>query len=80
MNDAMKRMEQIFKQTVKVDNLEPSMKLREIGLDSIDLVEVMMELEDEFGIEFTNEEMLSFKTVDDVRKNIEEKLAKTSKK
>ncbi len=72
----MKKIEQILKEVVKVEELKPETELREIGLDSIDLVEVMMRLEEEFNIEFTNDEMLSLKTVGDVQKTIEKKLAK----
>ncbi|MGI6644931.1 MAG: acyl carrier protein [Bacilli bacterium] len=76
MSENMKKIEQILKEVVKVEELKPETELREIGLDSIDLVEVMMRLEEEFNIEFTNDEMLSLKTVGDVQKTIEKKLAK----
>jgi acyl carrier protein len=76
VNEQMKRIEQIVKETVKVEDVEPDMALRDLGLDSIDLVEVMMKLEEEFKIEFTNDEMLSLKTVADLQHAIEQKLKK----
>lgn len=70
------RIEQIFTEILKVEKIEPSMELKSLGLDSLDLVEVMMKLEEEFSIEFTNDEMLSFTTVGDVLADIEKKLSK----
>lgn len=46
---------------------------KELELDSLDTVELVMNLEDEFEIELEMDE--SFKTVGDVVKAIEEKLA-----
>ncbi len=70
------RIEQIFTSLLKVDKIEPSMELKSLGLDSLDLVEVMMKIEEEFGVEFSNDEMLGFSTVADVVADIEKKLEK----
>lgn len=70
------RIEQIFTDLLKIDKIEPSMELKSLGLDSLDLVEVMMQIEEEFGIEFSNDEMLGFTTVADVVSDLEKKLAK----
>lgn len=70
------RIEQIFTSLLKVDKIEPAMELKSLGLDSLDLVEVMMKIEEEFGIEFSNDEMLGFSTVADVVADIEKKLGK----
>ena len=48
--------------------------LKELGLDSLDLVEVMMEIEEEFSIQFEDEEMISLKTIGDVFALIESKI------
>ena len=40
--------------------------LKELGLDSLDVVDLLMEMEEQFEIEFENEEMLSLKLVSDV--------------
>ena len=40
--------------------------LKELGLDSLDFVDLLMEMEEQFEIEFENEEMLSLKLVSDV--------------
>lgn len=70
------RIKEIFSTLVKVDDIKTDMELKSLGLDSLDLVEVMMQLEEEFGIEFSNDEMLAFTTVQDVVSDIEKKLAK----
>ena len=46
----------------------------DLGMDSLDAVELGMALEEEFGLEIPDEEMEKAKTVEDVVKYIEEKL------
>lgn len=70
------KIEQIFHDLLKVNEIKPEMELKSLGLDSLDLVEVMMKIEEEFDIEFSNDEMLSFATVADVLADLEKKLAK----
>ena len=43
----------------------------DLGADSLDVVEMMMSIEDEFGIEIADEDARSFKTVADVVAYIE---------
>ncbi len=76
MDTVVTQIEEILKKSLKVENIEPSLKLREQGLDSLDLVEIMMELETTFNIEFTNDEMLGFETVGEVIDNIKSKVTK----
>ena len=70
----LQRVQQLFAQKVKMETVEPTIELRELGLDSLDLVELMMDLEKEFGIEFENDEMTSFKTLADVVTAIDAKI------
>ena len=73
----MNKLEEIktmFAEKVKVDNIEPNMELKALGLDSLDLVELIMDIEDKYGVEFSNEELMGFKTVGDVLDTIEKKL------
>ena len=44
-----------------------------MGLDSLDKAEIMINIEDEFGIEFEEEEMLHVVTVKDLQELIEKK-------
>ena len=47
--------------------------LKELGLDSLDVVDMLMDLEEKFGIEFDNEEMMAFTVVNDIVAAIENK-------
>ena len=76
MDTVVAKVEEILKKSLKIEKVDSSVKQREQGLDSLDLVEIMMELETTFNIEFTNDEMLGFETVGEVVKNIQEKVAK----
>ena len=49
--------------------------LKELGLDSLDVVDMLMDLEEKFGIEFENEEMMAFQVVNDIVKAIEKNTA-----
>ena len=51
--------------------LETSL-IEDLEADSLDAVEVIMALEDEFGIEIPDEEAENFKTIGDISKFIEE--------
>lgn len=63
-NQLNKPVEQIGEdKDVKVD----------LGADSLDIVEMIMSFEDEFGIQVPDEEAATIKTVGDIIKLIEEK-------
>ena len=70
----LEEIKKMFADKVKVDNVDPNMELKALGLDSLDLVELIMDIEDKYGVEFSNEELMSFKTDEDVLKSIEKKL------
>ena len=40
-------------------------ELRSLGIDSLDLVEIVMEAEEEFNVAFSNDELNNFVTVND---------------
>ena len=48
--------------------------LKDLGLDSLDLLEIVTDGEEKLNITFEDDELLSFKTVGDVVKSAEEKL------
>ncbi len=62
---------------LKVDlaTLAPEHSLQDIGLDSLALVKLLYAVEDEFDVTLSTEEMLELKTVGDLRKMLEAKLA-----
>jgi len=43
----------------------------DLGADSLDVVELLMAIEDEFGVEIPDDEIENIKTVDDLVKYIE---------
>ena len=64
---------EILKGKASVKEIESTSDLRSLGIDSLDLVEIIMDVEDKFGIQFENDELNKFVTVDDVVKAIEAK-------
>ena len=57
---------------VSVDEIQLANSLQEdLGADSLDVVEIVMALEDEFSIEIADEETAKIKTVDDIVKYID---------
>ncbi len=70
------RIKEIIAEQLGIDNadtitLETSL-IEDLEADSLDAVEVIMALEDEFGIEIPDEEAEHFKTIGDISKFIEE--------
>ena len=55
--------EQLHKPTSEIT---PASKLEDLGADSLDLVEMIMKLEDEFQVEINDEQAERFVTVDDL--------------
>jgi acyl carrier protein len=47
------------------DNITPETKIRDLGSDSLDQVELMMEIEEEFGLQIPPEVAANFVTVAD---------------
>ena len=72
--DVRKKVSEIMSKRVNVSNLKEDDSLSSLGLDSLDLVEVMLEIEDELGIEFDSNEIGEVSTLGDVIKLIESKL------
>lgn len=68
------RLIKIVQQNVDVKNITRESSLSSLGLDSIDVANVLFEIENEFNIRFEDEEMMSLKTVNDVIVSIEKKL------
>ena len=54
-------------------NITMDSSLKELGLDSLDLVEIILDGEERLGITFENDELLTFKTVGDVVSSAEAK-------
>lgn len=55
-----------FSKIAKNKEVTLESKVKDLGLDSLDIVDLLMDMEEKYGIEFDNEEMVSLVTVEDV--------------
>jgi len=61
--------------SVKLEEITPKASfINDLGADSLDTVELIMALEEEFEIEIPDEEASEIKTVGDITKYIESKI------
>ena len=67
------RIKELVQKRSSVKDIKEDDKLSDLDMDSLDLVAVMIEIEEEFNVEFTSEEILDIKTIKDVIKLIERK-------
>ena len=74
--DQMIEIRKLFCERMKVETIDEAKSLKDFGLDSLDVVEMCLDLEDKYGIEFSPEELAEFKTVGDLLASIEQKLSK----
>ena len=69
------QIKEILKDTMDIDESKITLdaKLKEdLELDSLDSVELIMSAEEEFGIEIPDDDVMNFKTVNDIVNYIEE--------
>jgi len=74
-NTRMDEIKKMFAERIGNQKIDESKSLKDLGLDSLDVVEMCLDLEDRFGIQFETEELSSFKTIGDLFSSIEKKLA-----
>lgn len=73
--EALDKLKEILsKRNIDVDHIKASDKLDELGLDSLDTVEIMLEIEEYVGQEFSTDEISSIHTVQDVLDLINNKM------
>lgn len=72
--DVIEKVKQVLAKRVDVTKLHENNLLTDIGLDSLDLVEVMLEIEDELNIKFTSDEIANLATLKDVVELINKKI------
>jgi acyl carrier protein len=63
-----------IKENLKVKELKLDASLNDLGLDSLDVAEYLLNLEDKYKIEFSSEEMQKLETLGDLVKLIESKV------
>ena len=72
------RVREIIAETLGIDDVERITKetsiMDDLDADSLDAVEVMMALEDEYEIEVPDEDAENFKNIGDIVKYIESKI------
>ena len=73
--DVINTVKEILAKRVDVSKLKAEDSLPSLGLDSLDLVEVMLEIEYALHIEFTSEEITNLTTIQSVIDLINAKLA-----
>lgn len=62
---------------ISIDKITPESRvIEDLGADSLDVVEMLMLLEDEFDVTVSDEESLKLRTVADIVKVIEGKIEK----
>ena len=64
--DSIDTVKSILAKRVDVSKLKEEDSLSSLGLDSLDLVEVMLEIEEVLGIEFTSDEITKLTTLKSV--------------
>ena len=71
------KVQKILAEQLELDAEEITMDsslVEDLGIDSLDFVDIVMSLEDEFDTEFPEEDMAVIKTVGDIVKYIEDKI------
>ncbi|WAA10674.1 acyl carrier protein [Fervidibacillus albus] len=77
MSDVLERVTNIIVDRLGVEESKVTLDATfkdDLGADSLDVVELVMELEDEFGLQFSDEDSEKIVTVGDAVKYIESKL------
>ena len=72
--DIKERVKKIISKRCDISSLNEEDELAALGLDSLDLVEAMLEIETEFSIEFDSAEIEEAKTFKDILALIEKKM------
>ena len=65
-----------YVKTQSVTVQRSSQLMEELGLDSMDTIELVFQLEDNFNIQISDDDLMGFKTVDDVVKYVEKRVNK----
>ena len=76
MNSKIDEIKKEFAEKVHKTDIDDSTELKNLGLDSLDIVELCLDLEDRYNIQFETDELSSFKTLGDLFATIEKKINK----
>ena len=81
MSDLSDKIKQVAIERLELNEEDVSMDSdiqKDLGADSLSVVELIMELEDTFNIEIPDEDAENLRTLNDVVNFVQEKLAETS--
>ena len=73
----MSKIEEIkgrLAEALHVEKVDTSANFKELGLDSLDIVELLLQLEEDYGIHFDDVDMTKITTVQDLLDSIEKQL------
>lgn len=73
--DYFDKIKEALSSKLKGQELTLDSNLRDLGIDSLDVVDLIMDLEEELRIEFSDEELMSIHTMKDVCDLIDKKKA-----
>ena len=79
--DALDRIKQLAAQELSVDPsaLDPKAPLDQLGIDSLTFIEFMFKIEDEFGINVSDEDLRGIKCFADLERHVLASLQATGK-
>ncbi|MCQ2797008.1 MAG: phosphopantetheine-binding protein [Bacilli bacterium] len=75
MSTQVEEIRKFLADKIGTDTVSDDRALKDLGLDSLDVVEMCLDLEDKYGIQFATEELAEFKTVGDLLGKIDSKIA-----
>ena len=64
--DYFDKIKERLSSKLKDQTLTKESSFKDLGIDSLDLVDLVFELEEELGVEFQDDELLKIKTVQDL--------------
>lgn len=71
--ESLEIVKNAIKDRVNIETIKYEDNLDDIGLDSLDLVEAMLKIEEVLNVEFSSDEIVDLKTVKDLVNLIESK-------
>ncbi|MCF0110904.1 MAG: acyl carrier protein [Erysipelotrichaceae bacterium] len=69
--DLLKRL--LAEKVKNPESITPDATMKDLGIDSLDLVDVVVSMEEELGISFEDDELLGLKSVQDVLNLVDKK-------
>jgi acyl carrier protein len=74
IEEKMNEIKALFAEKLGMKKVDETKSLKDLGLDSLDVVELCLDLEDRYGVAFETEKFAEIKTVADLYSVIEAKL------